>query len=73
MRLSPLDTSATITGLLHQRRMIDDDECETIGGMRIGRGNQSTRRKSAPEPLCPQQIPHDLSWAAEMRSRRLTA
>jgi hypothetical protein len=28
--------------------------------MRIGRGNRSTRRKPAPMPLCPPQIPHDL-------------
>jgi hypothetical protein len=31
--------------------------------MRIGRGNRSTRRKPAPVPLCPPQIPHDLTWA----------
>jgi hypothetical protein len=24
-----------------------DDECEAVGGMRIGRGNRSTRRKPA--------------------------
>jgi hypothetical protein len=45
--------------------------------MRIGRGNRSTRRKPAPAPLCPPQIPHDLTWAriraAEVGSRRLTA
>jgi hypothetical protein len=32
----------------------DDGE---FGGMKIGRGNQSTRRKPAPAPLCPPQIP----------------
>jgi hypothetical protein len=42
--------------------MIDDD-CGAIGGMRIGRGNPSTRRKPAPEPLCPPQIPYDLAQA----------
>jgi hypothetical protein len=26
-------------------------------------GNQSTRRKPATLPLCPPQIPHDLTWA----------
>jgi hypothetical protein len=31
-------------------------------GMMIGRGNRSTRRKPAPVPLCPPQIPHDLTW-----------
>jgi hypothetical protein len=41
----------------------DDDECGAVGGMRIGRGSRSTRRKSAPVPLCPPQIPHDLTWA----------
>jgi hypothetical protein len=44
--------------------------------MRIGRGNWSTRRKHAPVPLCPPQIPHDLTWArtrtAAVESRRLT-
>jgi hypothetical protein len=50
--------------LLCQSRMInDDDECGTGGGIRIGRGNRSTRRKPAPVPLCPPQIPHDLTWA----------
>jgi hypothetical protein len=39
--------------------MIDDDY-GAVGGMRIGRGNQSTRRKPAPVPLCAPQIPHDL-------------
>jgi hypothetical protein len=37
-----------------------DDECGAVGGMRIGRGNQSTRRKPALVPLRPPQIPHDL-------------
>jgi hypothetical protein len=31
--------------------------------MRIGKGNRSTRRKPAPVPLCPQEIPHDLTRA----------
>jgi hypothetical protein len=30
-----------------------------IDGMNIGRGNRSTRKKPAPAPLCPLQIPHD--------------
>jgi hypothetical protein len=34
----------------------DDDECETVSGMRIDRGNRSTRRKPASVPLCPPQI-----------------
>jgi hypothetical protein len=76
VRLSPLGTSATV-GLLFQPRMIDDDDYGTVRGMRIGRGNRSTRRKSAPVSLCPPQIPHDLTWdrtrAAAVGSRRLTA
>jgi hypothetical protein len=40
-----------------------------VGGMRIQKGNWSTLRKSAPLPLCPPQIPHDLTWDW---SRRLT-
>jgi hypothetical protein len=76
VRLSQLGTSAT-TCLLYQLRMIDYDECVAVGGMRIGRGNRSTRRKAVPVPLCPPQIPHDLTWtgtrAATVGSRRLTA
>jgi hypothetical protein len=45
--------------------------------MRIGRGNRRTRRKPAPAPLCPPQIPHDLTWdrtrAAAVGNLRLTA
>jgi hypothetical protein len=50
----------------------DDGE---IGGM-IGRGNQSTRRKPAPLPLCPPQTPHagqTRTRAATVGSQRLTA
>jgi hypothetical protein len=58
-------------------RLIDDDECGAAGGMRIGRGNRSTRNKPFPVPLCPPQIPYDLTWArsraAVLGSRRLTA
>jgi hypothetical protein len=42
-----LGTAAT-TGLLYQPRMIGDGDCGEIGGMKIGRGNRSTRRKPAP-------------------------
>jgi hypothetical protein len=62
VRLSPLGTAAT-TGLVYQSQMIDDVDCGAVGGMRIGRGNRSTRRKPVPVPLCPPQIPHDLTWA----------
>jgi hypothetical protein len=64
-----------LIGLLYQPRMRDDDECGTVGEMRIGRGNRSTRRKPTPVPLCSPQIPFDLTWtrtrAAVMGSRRM--
>jgi hypothetical protein len=57
--------------------MIDDDDCGAIGGMRIGSGNRSTRRKPTPAPLCAPQISHDLTWArtraAALGNQRLTA
>jgi hypothetical protein len=57
--------------------MIGEGDCEAIGGMKIGRGNRSTRRKPAPAPLCPPQIPldqtRDGTWAAAVGSQRLTA
>jgi hypothetical protein len=62
--------------VLYPPRMMDD-ECGAVGGMRIGRGNRNTRRKCAPVPLCPPQIPHDLTWAptraAAAERWRLTA
>jgi hypothetical protein len=65
-----------LTGLLYQPLTIDD-ECAVVGGMRIGKGNRSTRRKPAPVSLWPPQIPHDLTWdrtrAAAVGSLRLTA
>jgi hypothetical protein len=62
VRLSPLGTAAT-TGRLCQPQMTDDGDCGRIGRMKFGRGNRSTRRKSAPAPLCPPQIPHDQTQA----------
>jgi hypothetical protein len=50
----------------------DDDDCGAICGVRIDRGNRSTRRKPDLVPLCPPQIPHDLTQAAAVGSRRLT-
>jgi hypothetical protein len=45
--------------------------------MTIGSRNRSTRRKPAPVPICPPQIPYDMTWsrtrAAAVGSRRLTA
>jgi hypothetical protein len=49
VRLSPLGTAATVWPIVPAT----DDDCGAIGGMRIGRGNRSTRTK-------PPQIPH--SW-----------
>jgi hypothetical protein len=74
--LRPLGTAAT-SGLLYKPQMIDDGECVAIAEMKIGRGNRSTRRKPAPAPLCPPQIPHDQTQArpraAAVGSQRLTA
>jgi hypothetical protein len=42
----------------------DDDEYGAVGGMRIGRGNRSTRRKPNPVPLCPPEISHDLTMGS---------
>jgi hypothetical protein len=57
----------TTTGLLYQSRMMDDDECGAVGRM-IGKGNRSTSRKPTLVPLCPSQIPHNVTrartWAA---------
>jgi hypothetical protein len=39
--------TAAISGLLYQPQMIGEGDCGAIGGMKIGRGNRSTRRKSA--------------------------
>jgi hypothetical protein len=44
--------TAAATGQLYQPRMIGDGDCGEIGGMMIGKGNRSTRRKPAPAPLC---------------------
>jgi hypothetical protein len=70
-------STAAIIGLLYQPQMIVDGDCGAIGGMNIGRGNRSTRRKSVLVPLYPPQIPHDLTQArtrvAAVGSQRLTA
>jgi hypothetical protein len=52
-------------------------EDQEFGGMKIGKGNRSTRKKSAPSPLCPPQIPLDQTRvrtrAAEVGNQRLIA
>jgi hypothetical protein len=67
VRLSSLGIAAT-TALLYQPQMIDDGDCGEIGGMKMVRGNRSTRRKPAPSPHCPPQIPHDQTRAAAVGS-----
>jgi hypothetical protein len=63
-------------GPLYQPQMIDYDDCGAICGMRIGRGNWSTRRKATPVLLCPLPIPQELTRArtraAAVGRRRLT-
>jgi hypothetical protein len=54
VELGPLGTSATEWLIVPAPDDCDDKE---FGGMKIGRGNQSTRRKPAPAPLCLPQIP----------------
>jgi hypothetical protein len=61
--------------LLYQPRMVD--EYGAFGGMKIGRGNRSTRRNPAPVPFSLPHIPHDPTWdrtrAPAVGNRRLTA
>jgi hypothetical protein len=49
--------------------MIDEDDCGATGGIKIGRGNRSTRRKPALAPLRPPQIPHDQTRARTLGRR----
>jgi hypothetical protein len=65
VQLGPFGTAVTNRPTVTAPGDYDDGK---IGGM-IGRGNQITRRKPAPVPLCPPQTPH----AAWMRTQRLTA
>jgi hypothetical protein len=55
VRFGPLGTAATNRPIVTAP---DDYDNGAIGGMKIGRGNRSTRRKPAPMPLCPPQPPH---------------
>jgi hypothetical protein len=54
--MGPLGTSATEWPTVPAPGDYDDGE---FGGIKIGRRNRSTRRKPAPAPLCPPQIPLD--------------
>jgi hypothetical protein len=74
VKLGPLGTAATDWPNVPAPGDYDDGE---FGGMKISRGNRSTRRKPAPAPLCPPQIPldqiRDRTQAAAVGSQRLTA
>jgi hypothetical protein len=73
VQLSPLGTAATNRPIVPAPGDYDDGE---IGGMMIGRGNRSTRRKPGPLPLCPPQTLHAArtrTRAAAVGSQRLTA
>jgi hypothetical protein len=54
VQLGPLGTTATNRSIVPASGDYDGE----IGGMMIGRGNRSTRRKPVPVPLCPPQTPH---------------
>jgi hypothetical protein len=62
-----------LIGLLYQPQMIDD-ECEAVGGMRIGRGHQNTLRKPTLVPLSYHKF--HMTWIRTQTSavgnRRLT-
>jgi hypothetical protein len=71
--LGPVGTAATNRPIVTALGDYDDGE---IVGMMIGRGNRSTRRKSALVPLCPPQTPHAdraRTRPAAVGSQRLTA
>jgi hypothetical protein len=73
-KLDPVGTSATEWPIVPTPGDYDDGE---FGGMKISRGNRRTRRKPAPAPLCPPQIPlHQTrarTRAVAVGSQRLTA
>jgi hypothetical protein len=52
--LGPLCTSPTQWPIVPAP---DDCDAGKFGGMKIDRGNRSTRRKPAPAPMCPPQRP----------------
>jgi hypothetical protein len=65
--------TAVTSGLLYKPQIIDEDDCGAIGGIKIVRGNRSTRRKPAQAPLCPSQIPREQTQTTAVGSQRLTA
>jgi hypothetical protein len=74
VQLRPLGTAATDWPIVSAS---GDYGVREFGGMKIGRGNRSTRRKPTAAPLCPLQIPldqtRDRTQAAAVGSQRLTA
>jgi hypothetical protein len=73
VQLGPLGTAGTNKPTMPTPGDYDDGE---IGGIMIGRGNRSTRRKPASVPLCPPQTPHAArtrTRAAAVGNQRLTA
>jgi hypothetical protein len=73
VQLGPLGTAATNRPIVPAPGDYDDGE---IGGMMIGGGNRSTRRKPPLLPLWPPQIPHAARTrtpTAAVGSQRLTA
>jgi hypothetical protein len=56
--VGPLGTSVTNWPIVPAPGDYEDGE---FGGMMIGRGNRSIRRKPAPVPFCPLQISHELT------------
>jgi hypothetical protein len=72
---SPLLLRPLIGPLYQPCTIMDADECGATDGM-LGRGNQSTRKKLSPVPLCPPQILDDLTrariQATMIRSQWLT-
>jgi hypothetical protein len=57
VQLGPIGTAATNRPIV----LAPGDYDGEIGGMMIGTGNRSTRRKPAPVAISPLQIPHDLT------------
>jgi hypothetical protein len=53
--------------------MVDNDECEEVGGMKIGKENRSTRRKPVPVQICLPQIPYGLNRVSTKCSDMLKA
>jgi hypothetical protein len=57
--VGPLGTSATNWPIVHIVPAPGDCEDGEFCENKTGRGNRSTRRKPAPAPFCPPQIPLD--------------